>query len=412
METPAPVHFPKIEPCSIDRLTKLLIEHARDTIIVREKIDGSNFTVFNDGKQLRFYNKNSEITGDRLTAAVWDYTVKGCNFAQYNNSSPPVSTFRTGYTYHCEALRRTRSSHIRYTRIPRYHLICYEIILPNGFNATPEQMHEILAGTGVEIVPVLWSNSCMNSTAIIGDSFLREQSLQEKSLQESTDGKTAESTYNNSPTDIDTLDKISAGCSTPHRRILEYALHMNKLIDIAQNIDTLPSCLGNFAEGFVITVLNRERRPGVFTTLRAKFVSSHMKERKEVPDVKVSIDSFENNQAVIAIGDMFNVEPRFVKALNRLEERGEYVPSSGKETSSSETTLNETSGKNEKETTREYPNLVETLNRELDADLEAECKGEIMEMLYARAWPVVRKAARADLYQYLLNKGLVSDTKK
>lgn len=324
MEVSSIAHFPKIEPATIAKLRKIAQEHELDCIVVREKIDGSNFTIFNDGNQLHFYNKNSEITGDKLSISVFEYSVAGTLLAQKQCKERGIDAFRPGYTYHCEALRRTRASHIRYARIPRYHIICYEIILPNGTNATPEQLTEILHDTGIEEVPVLWSN----------------------------------------------VRKSNSNISTS---TVEYESLVAELIKIAESIDVLPSCLGNTAEGFVLTVLNREKKDKLIT-MRVKFVATHMKERKDIG--ATSNDGFENNQTVTAIGDMFNVAPRFIKAANRLEEKA-------------------------------IPITSEALNIELDADLEAECRAEILEMLWQRCWPTIKKAARANLYTWAVGEGII-----
>jgi hypothetical protein len=286
-------HFPKIESATVAKLRKIAQEHQLDTIVVREKIDGSNFTIFNDGNQLHFYNKNAEVTGDKLSISVFEYSVAGALLAQRQCKERDIDAFRPGFTYHCEALRRTRASHIRYARIPRYHIICYEIILPNGLNATPEQLTDILRDTGIEEVPVLWTNlRSLGVDTITSDSINANTPVNNNNIQP------------NDPT--------------------EYEAHIAKLIKLAESIDTLPSCLGNTAEGFVLTVLNREKKDKLIT-LRVKFVATHMKESKDVG--ATSNDGFENNQTVLAIGDMFNVEPRFVKAANRLEEKAIAVTS-------------------------------------------------------------------------------------
>lgn len=299
--------FPKIEDGTLTRLKKLT--DINGYVVIREKIDGSNFTVFNDGDKLHFYNKNKEILIDKQNESVWAFTIE----ALKNRSD----LFRLGFTYHCEALRKTRSSHLKYRRIPRYHIICYEIVLPTGLNATPEEMDEILLNTGIEQAPVLWKHN-------------------NKLLDE----------------------------------------HINQISDLVSKIDSMESCLGNNAEGVVLNVLNRRNNKGKISTFRLKFVATHMKERKNLYFVQPVFDSFDDNQTIIAIGDMFNVIPRFNKGIQRLEDQG-------------------------------VPFSLPGLTADLDKDLEEERKQEIMEMLWSRCWPTIKKAARSSLVNYLKEQNLI-----
>lgn len=201
-----------------------------------------------------------------------------------------------------------------YSRIPKYHWICYEVMIPDNENsdyrsASPEEMTAILEGTGIE------------QTHIYYDSERANQSEEAR------------------------------------------AEGLRRLCDVFTSVERLYSCLGNFAEGFVVKVLSRVKK-GKVTPYRRKYVSAHMRERKLIEGT-IPVD-----YTIEAIGDVFNVPSRHRKAVQHLEERGEEVT---------------------------YAAVV----AEADADLEKECTREISELLMQRYWPIIKKAARKDLAKNL-----------
>ncbi len=114
-------------------------------LIIQEKMDGSNFTVFRNPQtlDLQYFNKGKLLDEKQ---SVFERTCDALRTRQ--------ELFRPGYIYHGEALRATRSCHIMYRRIPKFHWICYEIMIPYNTTtyrcATPEEMTEILKDTGLE----------------------------------------------------------------------------------------------------------------------------------------------------------------------------------------------------------------------------------------------------------------------
>lgn len=294
--------FPKIKVGNKERVIKAIDENPNCIIIAREKIDGSNFTIFYDGNDLHFYNKNKEITGFKLQQSVFEYTVDAL--------LPRKNIFKSGYTYHCEALRRKRASHIKYEKIPRYHLICFEIVNPDGITATQEEMQEILRDTGVQIVHKLWDNKNDN---------------------------------------------------------------LESLMNLIDNINNIKSMLGGIAEGIVISVLNRMKN-GKRSTYHLKFVADHMRERRDLnPDLPINTM---DDAMLVAIGDMYNVNPRFTKAVNRLEEQNILI-------------------------------TMKTVTEDLDRDLETEAKKEILEMIWKRSWSIIKKASRTGLHNYLKSNNYI-----
>jgi hypothetical protein len=291
-----------------DYIGKWLQSQPKGRLIIQEKMDGSNFTVYPDPTtgELVFFNKGKKIEGNHAFQSVFERTCEAL--------TPRAKLFLPGYIYHGEAFRATRSCHVMYKTVPKFHWICYEIMIPlqgGGFKlATPEEMTELLCDTGLQQAQIYYDS--------------------------------------------------------------QQQQHLETLISVFLNINTLPSCLGNYAEGVVVKVLDRGKK-GKVVPFRQKFVSDHMRERKTIEGV------FAPDLTVESIGDMFNVPARFRKAYQHLEERGEDTTS--------------------------YP----ALTKEADDDLEKEYKEEIKEMLWNRYHKVIKKAARKDLAQVL---GLKMEEKK
>lgn len=286
---PSTVKLPEIQHGSENR------KWPEGRLIVQEKIDGSNFTVYrpDEHSPLLFFNKGKPVKADQ---SVWERTCRALSTRAY--------LFRPGYVYHGEAMRATRSCHIMYKQVPRFYWMCYEIIAPGtSVCMTPEEMDEILKDTGIQQARIYY------------------------------DSKYADET---SPERLDNLFK---------------------------SINMLPSCLGNYAEGFVVKVLQYEKK-GKLVTYRCKYVSDHMRERKPIEGVMAP------DCTVESIGDLFNVPARFRKAVQHLQERGEEVT----------------------------PSAVAA---ECDADLLKEYEQEIREMLWNRYWNTIKRTSRADLYKFM-----------
>ena len=295
-----PAIFKKDENKETAIKTWLETQPLGERIIVQEKIDGSNFTVFRphpDDDMLHFFNKGKRLDEKLQQNSTY---VRSCEIL---TNRPQL--FRPGYIYHGESLRAARASHIKYRRIPKFHWICYEIMIPGGVDgyrsATPEEMTEILSDTGIEQAHIFYDSN---------------------------------------------------------RAIVAKQAGIERLVNVFDNIERLPSCLGNYAEGVVVKVLNHTKKNKVVTS-RTKYVSAHMRERKGIEGAIAPDCTIE------AIGDVFNVAARHRKAVQHLEERGEEVNRAA-------------------------------ISAELDADLKKEHEPEICALLMQRYWPAICKAARKD----------------
>ena len=303
MQFPPQTKFPEIES-DVFALNEEVVKQWYDLhkpdmnarLVIQEKIDGSNFTVYRaDETTILFFNKGKLLNEEKQKMSVF------YNTCQALKTRPDL--FRIGYIYHGEAVRSSRPNHIMYKRIPKFYVIFYEILIPVPYSkfrfATPEEMTEILEET------------CLEQTHIYFDSVR--------------------------------VDDTSMG----------------RLAKLFLDINTLHSCLGNYAEGFVVKLFSGEEK-----CKRIKYVSDHMKERKVIPGITASDYDIE------AIGDLFNVHARFRKAAQHLEERGEKI-------------------------TRE--NIVD----ELDKDLLKEREAELKQILFNKYWHEIKRAARKDLSNFL-----------
>jgi hypothetical protein len=297
VQWPAQVKIPEIPSASAralltgsleDQLGKIQEWMKQKRVVAKEKMDGTNFVVYRTtSHELLFFNKGKRVFRDN---SVFERT---CDALQKR-----AHLFREGYIYYGEGFRNARATHIHYGRCPRFHWICYDIMIPEDASfriATPEEMKDILGDTGLEQAQIYFDSR--------------------------HDGP-------------------------------------EKLLEVFSNLERLPSCLGQFAEGVVLTI----------GTARRKYVASHMRERKTIEGV------YAPDCTVQSIGDMFNVQARFRKTEQRLRERG-----------------------------IEHPTRAQ-IEEELDADLIKEHKEEIVQVhLNNRFWNEMRKAARVSMRAILFD---------
>ena len=131
-----------------------------DDIIIQAKIDGSQCTVvLKDGK-LFFYNKGSPIKGNK----IFQNTILSL--------SNKLHLFKEGYIYHGEAVGSTQHNIAKYARTPNYFWIVYEIIRDDGYALDQQEMEELLEGTGIEMVDLLYSGP--PSQEVIDDIMQRQ----------------------------------------------------------------------------------------------------------------------------------------------------------------------------------------------------------------------------------------------
>nr|QBK87019.1 MAG: hypothetical protein LCMAC103_03630 [Marseillevirus LCMAC103] len=116
-------------------------------IVVQEKVDGSQLTVFKKAGALHYYNKTKEINPQgSLWRNVW-LSLHG-----------KEKWFQEGLYYHGEAVRNRLPNVTEYARTPRHCWIVYEIARQDGTVLTPEEMAGVLAGPGLETVALIYDS--------------------------------------------------------------------------------------------------------------------------------------------------------------------------------------------------------------------------------------------------------------
>ena len=247
--------LPSIQVGDEKKLNQDDIEGCR--VIIQEKVDGSQLTITRKGDKLIYYNKNKQISGQ---GKPWLNS-----YILLNNRA---HLFREGLFYHGEAMKSVYSAkvNIRYEREPRYFWIVYEIVRKDNTILTPEEMKEVLEGTGIEMVPILYDN-----TVEVCDNYIEKAK--------------------------DTIKCIEHG--------------------------TIKSCLGNIApEGVVLKVLNRDRGKGKVSTTRYKFVRGEFSETNH--SKKQKLPELSQEQIIDGIGKIYDTDARKQKAVQHLEEQGKW----------------------------------------------------------------------------------------
>ena len=120
-----------------------------DRVIIQEKYDGSQFTIYKDEEgNLHYMNKNKSISGK---GNVW--------LNSYLSLCKKTDFFKIGFFYHGEAMNSRQSHTVRYDREPKRFWVLYEIVRENGQILTPEEMTEHLKNTDIEVANVLYDNN-------------------------------------------------------------------------------------------------------------------------------------------------------------------------------------------------------------------------------------------------------------
>jgi len=301
--------LPSIESGQNGNLDKIDFSHR---VLLQEKVDGSQLTIFKKDDTLHYYNKNSACNPN---GEPWrDAYLQLCQHPEF---------FQEGHFYHGESLKNSmkkrgdqtlyRPNVCEYSRLPRYNYIIYEIIRSDGYILTPEEMLSHLEGTGLETVQVFFDSTI----------HPYEQGLKKI---------------------VDTLlEKMENG--------------------------SLASSLGLKPEGLVLKVLNKKDKEGAYSTKRLKFVrpmfvETHLKKKENL--YQVSDEEF-----IVELGKVYDTDARKMKAVQHLREKGAW-----------------NSDKN-----KNFKNMTDELN----ADLLKEKSEEIRDLLFARFWPQISKAAQGDI---------------
>ena len=302
---------------SIDQGNEVKINNINPNshIIIDEKVDGSQLTIRKLHGILHYYNKNKEIN-----------PMNKCWRNAWICLQNKADIFEEGLWYHGEAFTTRQTNVNEYDRCPKNCWIVYEVVRPNNSILTPEEMHELIKDTGLETVQLLYNN---------------RSNINEK--------------YKNMK-----LQDI-----------------INSIMDDIEN-GIIKSCLGNNKpEGIVVKVLNNynKKENKISNTrykyVRKEFMELHQQKREKIQEVP-------DNEYIKEIGTIYNVNPRFQKAIQHLKEQNRW---------------------NYDDPMKNIQALVD----ELDKDLLKEALDDIKNMLIIRFWNEISKNARRDLVTFLTN---------
>ena len=235
-----------------------------DRVIIQEKVDGSQLTIFREGDILKFYNKGSVCNVKNFVFIDAYLQLK-------------LEYFEEGLYYHGESLPNKmkkkgdcviyRPNTCEYLRLPRYNFIVYEIVRLDGTILTPDEMSEKCLKHGLEMVKIYYDS--LGSSSLSGKS------------------------YNEYISDL--LEGMNEGL--------------------------VESGLGLKPEGVVFKVLNRNVNERKVTTrfkfVRPEFSEMNLSKKKKLVDV-LDVDYARE------IGKLFDVPARRDKAIQHLKEKGKW----------------------------------------------------------------------------------------
>lgn len=132
--------------------------------------------------------------------------------------------------------------------------------------------------------------------------------------------------------------------------------------------DRVPSILGGKPEGFVIKVFNSDHSCSRYKVVRPEFGEQNHSKKSKLP-------SLSDEQFIKSLGQIYAVEPRFQKAVQHLQERGQW--NSNLKTN------------------------IGALVSELNDDLYKERIDDIKNELFVRFWPLIADQARTGLLEFI-----------
>lgn len=227
---------------------------------VEEKIDGSQLSFQLEENALVFRNKSklapeNNIFGNSIEMLKKENKIRWSIIPEMNLSPD--------FTYHGEAVGKTKHGVIQYFGVPRLYWICFDIYnKKEKCFLSPEEKRIECERLGLDITPTLYQN-------------------EER-------GKNPYTVCH------ELVEKIEKG--------------------------EISSCLGGTPEGVVLKHHHFFRR-GEYVATKRKLVCSEFKERQRVGQVKNENDA---NEFLKVIGKSFSTRARFRKAIQHLQESGKW----------------------------------------------------------------------------------------
>ena len=124
-----------------------------DNVIVEEKIDGSQFSFCIINNEIKCKSKRVELNTD-APEKLFNKAVNTVRSIQH--------LLRDGWIYRCEYLEKPKHNTLVYDRIPKDHLIIYDINPSEESYLSPEEKTLEASRLGLETVPLLFSGKIDN----------------------------------------------------------------------------------------------------------------------------------------------------------------------------------------------------------------------------------------------------------
>ena len=112
---------------------------------IQEKVDGSQFSFYNDGKTLRFFNRGKK----KLPPYAGP-------FKRTANALSHLD-FPTGVVFHGEAIGSRQHNVLTYGRMPRYGFVLFGAERDNK-HLTPSELTKLAKETDLELAPIIYVN--------------------------------------------------------------------------------------------------------------------------------------------------------------------------------------------------------------------------------------------------------------
>ncbi len=136
-------------------------------VVVQEKVDGSQFSFGVSGGELQCRSKSVGINLE-TPAKLFTQAVELAKNVQSNLVSNCV--------FRCEYLQRPSHNVLKYSRVPKNHLVLFDIQLADGSYAGDAYIEMVAAELGIEACPVLYSGPGSGLTMEMLNEFLKRES--------------------------------------------------------------------------------------------------------------------------------------------------------------------------------------------------------------------------------------------
>lgn len=240
--------YPKIYALGHKAITELF----KDDVLVEEKIDGSQFSFGRFDGELKCRSKGAQINSDYPEKMFAEAVEVVKNLDLHN-----------GWTYRAEYLKSPKHNALSYDRIPRNHLIIFDINTGEESYLSYSEKKDEAERLGLEIVPILYCGKIdepkvlldfLETTSILGGQKI-EGMVIKNYLRFGEDKKVLMGKYvseafkevhngdwkENNPTNKDVIQRLILSLKTPARwqKAVQHLRERGRLTDSPKDIGLL-----------------------------------------------------------------------------------------------------------------------------------------------------------------------------